>query len=243
MSCSGDDAGGIATTAPSPAKQRDYPAGTRRRAVSRRLRAALAVPAAAGLIFAFPGLAQASVGVGVQSTPVRLRAVAQPGHSYALPPVNVANTGTQDELIIMRVQRLSGGPGRAVPASWIQFTGSGMRLPARESARIPVKLVVPAGARPGKYLSDVVVVGSAVIAVGRTHLGAAAATKLEFSVGRDPSAGSWLRFPPWTLWTLGGLLLLAAAMLALRASGLQLRIERRPVSSSFIDRRGEYRGG
>lgn len=242
MFCSGDDASGITATGRSPAGK-DSLARGRRRAVSRWPRAAWAVPAAAGLLFAFPGLAQASVGVGVQSAPVRLRTVAQPGSSYALPPVYVANTGTQDESIRMRVQRISHGPGRAVPAAWIQFTGNGMRLSARESARIPVKLVVPAGARPGKYLSDVIVVGSAAIAAGRTHLGAAAATKLEFSIGRSPGGGTGLSFPPWTLWTLGGLLALAAAMLAFRASGLQLRIERRPASSSFIDRRGEYRGG
>jgi hypothetical protein len=146
------------------------------------------------------------------------------------------NTGTQDESISMRVQRLSRGQGRAVPPSWIHFTGSGMRLGVRRSARIPLELIVPAGAEPGKYLSDVVVVGSAGIAVGQANLGVAAATRLEFTVGKG--SGSGLAFPPWAPWTLGGLLLLAAAAFAFRGSGLQVRVTRKPASST-VDLRGE----
>ena len=189
----------------------------------------------------FPGLAQASIGVGVQGNPVRLRGVAQPGSSYPLPPVYVVNTGTQDESISMRVQRLSRGPGRAVPASWIQFTGDGMQLQAGQSVRIPVQLAVPDGAAPGKYLSDVVVVGSAAVAAGKTNLGAAAATKLEFSVGRASAAG--LAFPSWKLWATAGLLLVAAVLLAYRKSGLQIRVARRPAGNGFADREWGYRDG
>jgi hypothetical protein len=241
MFCSGDAATGLAVSARFSAAGGECRAGTRRGAARRWLPAIWAVTAAVCLLIAFPGLAQASIGVGVQGAPVRLRTVAQPGSSYALQPVYVVNTGTQDESINMRVQRLSGRPGRAVPASWIQFSGNGMQLPARESARIPLELVVPAGAAPGKYLSDVVVVGSASIAVGKTNLGVAAATKLEFSVGQGSAPG--LAFPPWMLWTLGGLLLAAAVMLAFRRSGLQVQVVRRPVSNGFADRERGYRGG
>lgn len=240
MFCSGDDdASGYAVTASLSAAESEYLAGARRRFDRRWLRAILTVPAAVGMLIAFPGLAQASIGVGVQGAPVRLRTVARPGSSYALPPVYVVNTGTQDESISMRIQRLSHGPGRTVPPSWIHFTGNGMQLPARKSARIPLELVVPASAAPGKYLSDVVVVGSAAIAVGKTNLGVAAATKLEFSVGQGSAPG--LAFPPWMLWTLGGLLLVAAVMLAFRWSGLQVRVVRRPVSSGFADHEWGYR--
>ena len=203
------------------------------------LQAALAAAAAAALLLTFPGLAQASIGVGVQGAPVRLHAAAQPGGSYALPPVYVVNTGTQDESIILRVQRLSHGPGRAVPSSWIQFTGSGTQLAARKATRIPVELVVPADAKPGKYLSDVVVIGSAAIVVGKTNVGVAAATKLEFSVGQRSAAG--LAFPSWLLSILAGLLLVTAVVLAFRWSGLQVTVERRPVSSGFADHRRGYR--
>jgi len=237
---SGDDASGLAVTVRLSAAESEYLGGARRRFGRRLVRAILAVPAALGVLIAFPWLAQASIGVGVQGAPVRLHTVARPGSSYALPPVYVVNTGTQDEMISMRVQRLSHGPGRTVPPSWIQFTGNGMQLPARKSARVPLELVVPAGAAPGKYLSDVVVVGTAAISVGKTNLGVAAATKLEFSVGRASDAGPGLS--SWTLWAIGALLLAAVAVLAFRVSGLQVRVSRRPDSSKFINSQGGYRG-
>jgi hypothetical protein len=197
----------------------------------------LLMPAWLALLIAFPGRSQASVGVGVQGQPVRLRGIAQPGGSYSLPPVYVVNTGTQDESISMRVQRLSRGPGRTVPPSWIHFTGNGMRLAVRTSARIPLQLVVPASAEPGKYLSDVVVAGSATIVAGRANFGVAAATKLEFSVGQRPGQG--LAFPPWTRWTLAGLLFLGVATFGFRVLGLQVRVVRKPAGNA-IDRGGEY---
>jgi hypothetical protein len=238
MFCSGDDASGLAVAPALSATGGQRMAGTRHRGAWRLLTALLAAPAGLALLVALPGISQASIGVGVQSTPVRLGSVAQQGDSYSLAPVYVVNTGTQDESISMRVERLSHGPGRAVPPSWIHFTGSGMRLAARRSARIPLQLVVPAGARPGKYLSDVVVAGSAGIVVGKANLAVAAATKLEFTVGR--ASGQGLAFPPWAPWTLGGLFLVAAAAFAFRGSGLQVRVVRKPVSGSVIDGRGGY---
>jgi hypothetical protein len=238
MFCSGDDASGLAVAPAVSVTGGQRMAGARRPATRRLLTALLAVSAGLALLVAFPGISQASIGVGVQSAPVRLGSVAQPGDSYSLAPVYVVNTGTQDESISMRVERLSHGPGRAVPPSWIHFTGSGMRLAVRTSTRIPLELVVPAGARPGKYLSDVVVAGSARIVVGKANLAVAAATKLEFTVGR--ASGQGLAFPPGVPWTLGGLLLLAAATFAFRVSGLRVRVMRKPASGSVIDHRGGY---
>jgi len=237
MFCSGDDANGRPVAARLSAADGEYPAGARLRLTRRLLTAAWAGPAGLALLIAFPGPSQASVGVGVQGVPVRLGSVARPGGSYSLAPVYVVNTGSQDESISMRVQRLSHGPGRAVPPSWIHFTGGGIRLAARESARMPLELVVPASAKPGKYLSDVVVVGAAAIAVGKTNLSVAAAAKLEFTVGQG--SGQVLVLPIWTRWTLGGLLLVAAAVLSFRSSGLEVRVVRRPASSNAADHRGE----
>jgi hypothetical protein len=239
MFCSGDDASGPAVATGLSGTAGRYPGGSPRRVAQRWLAAISAVPAGLALLIAFPGQSQASIGVGVQSVPVRLASVAQPGDSYSFAPVYIVNTGTQDESISMRVQRFSHGPGRTVPPSWIHFSGNGMRLAARSSARVPLELVVPAGAEPGKYLSDVVVAGTAGIVVGKANLGVAAATKLEFTVGRG--SGHGLAFPPWTRWTLGLLLLLAAAIFAFRVSGLQIRVMRKPVSSNAIDLRGGYR--
>lgn len=235
MSGSGDDANGFAVPARSAATGQCR-AGAWRRAIRRWLTAAAVIPAGVALLIALPGLAQASIGVGVQGTPVRLGHVAQRGDSYPLAAVYVVNTGTQDESISLHVQRFSRGPDRTVPPSWIHFSGNGMQLAARESARIPLQLVVPASAAPGKYRSDVVVVGSAGVTVGRANLGVAAATGLEFTVGQGSAQGA--AFRPWMLWTLGGLLLLAAAVFAFRASGLQVSVARRPTDGNAVDIRG-----
>jgi hypothetical protein len=188
----------------------------------------LAVPAAFAVFSLFLPAAQASVGVGVQAAPVRLGNVAHAGGSYALPPVYVINTGTQPEKISVRVERLSKGTGRAVPPSWIQATGSGVQLSPRQSARLPLELVVPGGAKPGRYLSDVVVGGSAVISAGRANLGVAAATRLEFSVAPGSPPGFFPFGPSWMWWAAIGLLVLALAITGARRSGVRIRIERTP---------------
>jgi hypothetical protein len=196
------------------------------------LRRWLAVPLAVPVAFAafslFLPAAQASVGVGVQATPVQLANVAHAGGSYALPSVYVIDTGTQPEAITVRVERLSKGTGRAVPPSWVQATGPAVQLSPRQSTRIPLELVVPGGAKPGRYLSDIVVAGSAVISAGRANLGVAAATRLEFSVVPGAPPGLFPFGPSWMWWAMIGLLVIALAITGVRRSGVRIRIERTP---------------
>jgi hypothetical protein len=194
------------------------------------LRRWLAVPLAVPVAFAafslFVPAAQASVGVGVQAAPVRLGSAARAGGSYALPAVYVLDTGTQDESISVRVVRRHGEAGRGVPSSWVRDTGPGLRLSAHQSARVPLELVVPGGAKPGRYLSDIVVSGSAVTSVGQANLGVAAATALEFSV--TPGAPPAPFLPTWTWWLLGSLMALGLIVAGLYRSGLRVDIERNP---------------
>ncbi len=209
----------------------------------RGLLVTLAVPFAfAALSISLP-MAGASVGVGVQATPVRLGNVAQAGDSYALPPVYVLDTGTQAESIGVRIQRLSAGPGRDVPQSWVQMTGPGVQLSPHQAARIPLELVVPGDAKPGRYLSDIVVTGSAGISPGQANLGAAAATPLEFSVKPGPAPGLWPVVPTWMWWVLVALLALVAAVLGVRRSGVRIRIrvERPPPIARSAARPGRTR--
>lgn len=192
-------------------------------------------------LLTFPQQSQASVGVGVQAGPVSLTTAAQPGQSYMLPPVHVANTGSQAESITVRVEHLSPGPGRPIPPSWIHIGNSPLRLSPNQGAEIPLNLVVPDDAKSGKYLSDIVAIGSALIPAGRTNFGAAAATKLEFKVVPRTGNRVWSTFPSWTWWALTGLLLLAAARLAAVRSGLQIRIERKNADGFAINRAGRPR--
>lgn len=181
-------------------------------------------------IFAQPS--EASIGVGVQRGPVRLTTVAHPGHSYTLPSVRVANAGSQDETISVRVEHLSAGRGRSVPPSWVHIANTPLRLPANQGAQIPLQLVVPPDAKSGAYLSDIVVLGSALNLAPGTNFGAGAATKLEFTVAPGPGRGLLSLLPSWAWWVLAILLVLAATFITARLSGLRIRVER--VSSGRV---------
>jgi hypothetical protein len=202
----------------------------------RLLVVAVAAPVVSAALVSLAMTSEASVGVGVQAGPVLLTSAAHPGGSYALPAVYVVNTGTQPEVISIRIDRLSHGSGRAVPPSWVH-AGPSVRLTAHQAARISLQLVVPADARTGAYLSDVVAAGSGAISAGNANLGVAAATKLEFRVAPGPAgAGLWPAVPGWLAWALGGLLLAALAVAALRRAGIRIRIERTAAERGFPDR-------
>ena len=184
--------------------------------------------------------ASASIGVGVQANPVSLNGVAHPGGSYPLPSLYVVNTGTQAESMTVRVERLSSGPGRTIPQSWIRVDNLGGLLPPKQSARISLELVAPADAAPGDYVSDIVVTGSTAPVAG-INFGAAAATRLEFRITPGPAAGSWLSPRAWTWWAIGGLALAIAAIFGWRRSGLRIRVERRTAAGG-VPRVGGHHG-
>ncbi len=191
------------------------------------------LPVAVGLLTlaAAPVAADASVGVGVQAGPVRLADAAHPGGTYALPPVYIVNTGTQAESVAIRIERISHGTGRTIPPSWIRVSALPSRLGHGQSARVPLDLVVPAGAKPGQYFSDVVVTGSAALTVGGANLGVAAATDLEFRVAPGAVAQPWFSVPGWVLGAMAGIVALAAALVLVSRSGIRIRIEREPASA------------
>jgi len=171
----------------------------------------------------FAPQSEASIGVGVQRSPVRLAAIAHPGQSYSLPPVRIANAGSQDEMIRVRVERLSAGPGRPVPPSWIQISNSPVRLTAKQPTQIPLQLFVPADAKSGKYLSDIVVIGSALSVAGReANFRAGAATKLQFTVAPGGGRGLWGSLPSWAQRAIAIILVVIAALVAGRLSGLRV---------------------
>lgn len=199
-----------------------------------------AVPAVAlaGVLAAAPQAAQASVGVGIQAGPVRLPGVAHPGQSVALPAVSVVNAGTRPESIRVGVQQDPRGGGRPVPPSWVQPGMPSVQLAPRHAIRISLQLTVPAGAKPGAYVGDIVATASGRLSAGHANLGAAAATLLEFRVAPDPAPGFWWSVFTQTLWALLIVLLLAAVVFAVRRSGIRVRVEREAVSYGAADEYG-----
>jgi hypothetical protein len=206
----------------------------------RLLAVPLAVPVALVALAGFTQTSDASVGVGVQASPVRLGSMAHRGERFAL-PLDVVNTGSEAEAVSMRVERLSRGPGWDVPPSWIQFPGSAVQIAPGKAARVSLELVIPDRAKPGVYLSDIVVSGSATAQAGANNIGVAAATKLEFSVSSAPAPGG-SSFPVWMWWAIAGLLLLTVAVFGVRRSGLRIRVERAGSHPGAVDHQGEPHG-
>jgi len=167
--------------------------------------------------------AYASIGVGIQSNPVRLGGVAHPGGSYTLPSLYVINTGTEPESVSVRVERLEtgSGPGWNVPASWIQISDQGTQLAPNQSALISLELHTPGSARPGSYATDLVATGSTAGTPGVVNFGAAAATGLEFSVTPGPAPG----IAAWRWWLFVALIVLTAVIVIVRRAGLRIHIE------------------
>lgn len=208
----------------------------------RALLGALAPAVLAGALVAVPQAAQASIGVGIQAGAVRLSGVAHPGESVALPGVSVVNSGTHPESIRLSVQRLSKGSSRAVPASWIQFGSPVVQLAPKHAVRVPVELVVPAGVKPGAYMSDIVATGSNAeqASAGHASLGAAAATLLVFRVAPGTAPGFWSSVFTQTLWALLILIALAAVVLVVRRSGIRVRVERKAAGYGTADEIGGW---
>jgi hypothetical protein len=186
-------------------------------------------------IVIFPATAEASVGVGIQENPVSLQKGAKPGRTYALPAVHVANTGTQDESIRLKVERISHGRGRVVPATWIQFGSSQIQLSPHQETKIPLDLVVPETARTGSYLSDVVVIGSAVAPSKAADFQPAAATKLQFRVVPGPRPGLFESLPRPLRVVFVILLLALLIYIGSRFFTLQIRVTRKKADGDGAD--------
>jgi hypothetical protein len=147
----------------------------------------------------------ASAGVGIQAAPVCLPATAQPGRSYPLGSLYVTDTGSSGESITVAVEPVWRGQSdygryRSVPASWVSVSypkhdlflpSSSVSLSPGQGAYLAVTMTIPAGARRGMYVSNLV--ASAGTSPPQDHtaaLGAAAATGLELGVGvHAPSCG------------------------------------------------------
>jgi hypothetical protein len=165
--------------------------------------------------------------------------LAHPGGQYALTPVYVVNTGTETESVSISVERISPGTGRTVPPGWI--SASPVRLSHGQSARIPLELTVPRAAAAGRYFSDVVAKGSASVSAGGARMGVAAATDLEFTITPGTASGGWFSAPGWVLPYVLGVLVVGAAVVGIRRSGVRIRIERAPGRPPIGGRRNHVR--
>jgi hypothetical protein len=79
--------------------------------------------------------------------------------------------------------------------------------------------------------------GSAALSAGGANLGVAAATDLEFTVAPGAASAGWFSAPGWLLPFVLVVLVLGAAAVMVRRSGIRIRIERGPARTAIGGRR------
>lgn len=182
----------------------------------------------AGVIASASG-ASADIGVGVGGTPIVLAETALHSQSYTLSPLLVVNTGTESARYTVTVQRVSPGEQQSAPAEWFQFGSNGFLLTPQQSMHVPVTLTIPDQAAPGPYLTNLVATaGSPSAAGGGATLGAAAATKVTFTVAPSVAVESevGLLRPDWLVIALAAGAGALGVLILGRLLGIRLQIER-----------------
>lgn len=156
--------------------------------------ASLTAAALAAAVAAAP----AGAGVGIQANPVCLPASARPGHTYPAASLYVTDTGSASEDITVHAQDLQ-GPTRyrgqlPVPPSWVSISyprllwvigQDHVTLAPGQGAYLPVTLTIPATARPGTYVTDLIAAATATTAASgdaQAVTGAGATTPLIFTI-------------------------------------------------------------
>jgi hypothetical protein len=173
-------------------------------------------------LLALPTSAGGSVGTGVGASPILLAQRALPGHAYKLPGLYVLNTGTVASRYHVRLERLSSGHQKTLPAAWVRFARNDFLLRPHHSATIAFTIHLPGNAPAGPYLSDLVASTTSARHPGATAVGAAAATNLGLTVGQAPGTIPWRTIGL----ALAALIATSAAVYAVRRSGVRLRLER-----------------
>jgi hypothetical protein len=154
-----------------------------------------------------------------------------PGGGYALPPLGVRNPGDEVASYRLVVSHAERQQGKLIPEQWLRFEPAELTLPPGKTAKVQMRLSLPAGADPGDYEG---LLAARIVEKGSgARVGAGAATKVSFSVEPATLLGGWwyrLRTAvsdnqPWA-W-------LVPALLALTLLGLP--------AVSRLSSRGEWR--
>lgn len=174
-----------------------------------RYRQILGTALAATALYVVPPAASASIGTGVSAMPLSLTRPTPAGSSYSFPRLYVKNTGTVTATYAIHLQRLSPGSQKIVPTPWVQVRPRRLRLTPKAIGAVAVVVALPAGASPGRYMTDLIASTYALHKPGAPSLGAAAADRLTFMI---PARGAF----PWWLVGIGGAIagLLALLLLA-----------------------------
>jgi hypothetical protein len=198
-----------------------------------RVKGVKGLAAVGGSLLLAASPAVASRGVAIDLGRIDIQQKLTPGGAYRLPTMGVRNPGTETTDYELKASPLEMKGRRAPPESWFHFSPSRLTLKPKESTAVRVRIQLPTGADPGKYIA---LVGPQIVTKGRgAQVGAAAASRVTFTV--EPASllqAYWLKLKtlfsdhaPWSY-------LIPALLLA---TLLGWRIRRR--FSFRIEKRGE----
>jgi hypothetical protein len=133
------------------------------------------------------GPAEADIGVSIHSSAVDIQEALDPGDEYRLPELGVRNPGDRVTGYHMTIGRSVGPDARIPPASWFRFEPRAFTLQPGATRGVSVVLRIPPTASAGRYEA---LVKAEIEPAGQVQVvvGAAAATRLSFTVGGTPAA-------------------------------------------------------
>lgn len=134
------------------------------------------------VLFAFPTLAYAKIGVGVGTGKIQVKDELKPGVIYNLPPLTVINTGDQVSEYEVTTAYHEKQKELVPPGSWFIFSPKNFSLKPGEVKTVEVQLNLPVSIEPGEYFAYLEGHPIEKTKVGQTSVGIAAATKLYFKV-------------------------------------------------------------
>jgi len=135
------------------------------------------------LLFVFPIVADARVGVGVGSGKIQVDEELKPGQIYILPTLPVMNTGDEPMDYGVSVEYHEGVFPRC-GVEWFKFSPSSFRLEPGTVQTVEISLSIPLKAEPGNYFVYLSAhpVSNSEEGGGGAAIGIAAASKLYFTV-------------------------------------------------------------
>jgi hypothetical protein len=176
------------------------------------------------VLLVWPTAAWSDQGVAVDVGRIDVADVLHPGRSYVLPSIGVRNPGTRTSGYTLRTRQIH-SELLSVPEDWVAFVPASLHLRPGEQERIEPTLDVPIDAEPGDY--EVLVTARLDGGEGAgASVGAAAATRLTFSVGGDPESVSDTGEIRNSSWLVAVGLAVVLVSVASRFRGVRIRIER-----------------
>jgi len=177
------------------------------------------------------GSAGADRGVAIDLGSIAIERNLAKGGSYNLPTIGVSNPGdevTNYRIVISYFRDQT--EDRPAPG-WFEFSPDEFELAPGETQPVNIELRIPPGAKPGDYAA---LLQARIVQSGEgVELGAAAGTKLSFTVKPSSFLEAWLLwlgnvlddYWPFIVLAVGGLA--SAAIYSWARSRFTLRVERR----------------